>query len=313
MRTPRSSISAFLFAALLFAWPGGAFADTEDGWKIVEASRSVRLEPGVRFEAYRIKPPELPVYEVWIYRPDPAAAEPVPLVIVPPAGGSLVAAPQLTVGDRPEHLPYVRAGFAVVSFSMHGQLGDDPSDEEFMRAAQDFRAGRAGLDNARSALSVALARIPNVDTERVFAAGHSSAGTLVLLLAAYDRRVRSVVAFAPVPDAEAFVGPDLVDALERAMPGHLDFLEWSSPATHVSAVSVPIMLFHAKDDRVVPYADVAAYARALRAAGAGSELIAVETGGHCDFMVHSGIPRGIAWLKMTKTMKATKTKKRTRP
>ena len=42
---------------------------------------------------------------------------------------------------------------------------------------------QAGLVNARNALEFVLARVPEVDPKRIYAAGHSSAGTLALLFA----------------------------------------------------------------------------------------------------------------------------------
>ena len=120
--------------------------------ELVATTESAKLEAGVFFQAHIIKPPNLPPHKVWIYHPDPLPSNRMPLVVIPPAGGRFFSAPDLVLGDRPEHLPYVRAGFAVVSFNMQGAAPSDASNSELLMAASAFRAGQAGIENARSAL-----------------------------------------------------------------------------------------------------------------------------------------------------------------
>src|SRR5947209_13976462 len=49
---------------------------------------------------------------IWVYLPaKQAAAGTLPCVLIAPAGTPLIFGINLNEGDRPEHLPYVRAGF----------------------------------------------------------------------------------------------------------------------------------------------------------------------------------------------------------
>ena len=57
----------------------------------------------------------------WYYRPEQATGK-LALVLVPPAGSTLFTGMDLGDGDRPEHYPYARAGFAVASFEIDGHV-----------------------------------------------------------------------------------------------------------------------------------------------------------------------------------------------
>ena len=199
------------------------------------------------------------------------------------------------LGDRPEHLPYVRAGFAVVSFNMQGAAPSDASNSELLMAASAFRAGQAGIENASSALGFVLSRL-SIDPSRIYAAGHSSAATLVLLFAAMDPRIRGVAAYAPAVDVTAHLGSSLVQTLESALPGYERFLNWSSPATHISKLSIPIFLFHAKDDGNISYQGTLKFAEALRQANQLIRFVSAERGGHYESMIETGIPAGLNWM-----------------
>ncbi|MDX1428683.1 MAG: prolyl oligopeptidase family serine peptidase [Rhodothermales bacterium] len=258
--------------------------------------RSEKPQAGIRLDVFELRHGGEFVQEVWIYRPDPLPKKRIPIVLVPPAGGNLFTAPTLGVGDQPEHVPYVEAGFAVVSFAMRGEVADHASEWETIAAALAFRSGRAGVDDARLALDLALSVLPTVDRKAVFAAGHSSAATLVLLLAAIDDRIRGVAAYAPVWDVPGFLGQELVLALDAISPGYAEFLEWSSPDSHMRDLDVPLMLFHAEDDGVVPYESALTSMRRARAAGVELEFHSVESGGHYDSMITMGIPAAIRWM-----------------
>ena len=58
---------------------------------------------------------------------------------------------------------------------------------------------RFGVSDGLTALDAALAKYPQIDPKRVYVAGHSSAGTLALqLAAAAPDRLKACVAFAPI-------------------------------------------------------------------------------------------------------------------
>ena len=237
---------------------------------------------------------------LWVYLPEKAAEGSLPCVFIGPAGSNLLTGMRLGDGDRPEHLPYVRAGFAVVAYELDGALAsDDPTDEEFVAAFEAFSGAEAGVANAREALDYALAKIPQVDRERLYVAGHSSAATLALLVAEREPRVKACVAYAPVADIEARLGPQFVKRLS-GVRGFVEFIRENSPLTHASQLSCPLFIFGADDDNVVQPSQPALFAAAVAKVNRAVTYVRVPTGGHYDSMIKEGVPRAIKWLQELK-------------
>jgi dipeptidyl aminopeptidase/acylaminoacyl peptidase len=253
------------------------------------------IQPGVRFREATLQRGTVPM-RVWYYEPERPAGK-LPLVLVPPAGSTLYAGMALGEGDRPEHYPYARAGFAVTSFDIDGDVPNlrDAPDAVLLQGARQFRDARAGLDNAKAALDFTLAKVPNLDPNRIYIAGHSSAATLALLVAEHEPRIKACAAFAPVTDVEERLAP-VLGQLDRALPGYAEFLHFSSPKTHADRLKCPVFLFHAEDDRNVPPRQSADFARLLKQTNPHVTLVTTRTGGHYDSMVREGIPRAIAWF-----------------
>lgn len=241
---------------------------------------------------------------LWLYLPAGThAPRSLPCVLIAPAGSILITGNELSSGedgDHPEHLPWVRAGFAVLAYGLDGNLSDDaPNQLEAVREASSaFRAARAGLTNAQVALAWLAARVPEVDPDRVYTAGHSSAGTMALLLAEHDRRVKGCVAFAPRSDVKANFDFAQRLMLRGAGVSWLDeFFSTYDPKVHAAELKCPVFLFHARDDSVVPVSETEAFAAQLERLGTPAHLVTVDSGGHYQAMVREGIPRAIAWLR----------------
>jgi dienelactone hydrolase len=240
---------------------------------------------------------------LWIYLPEGQhASGSLPCILICGAGSTLLEGMSLTdrdadgEGDVPEHIPYVKAGFAVVAYELDG-----PGDgEENPRAYDAFRQSRAGLVNARNALEYVLAKVPEVNSKQIYSAGHSSAGTMSLLFAEHEPRLAGCIAYAPCTDVPAFI--DGVRALTFTHQGIADFVVQSSPSTHESRLNCPIFLFHAEDDGNVDVEETEEFAARLKQKGRDVTLKIVPTGDHYDSMIDEGIPAGIQWLK-TKTNK----------
>ncbi len=236
--------------------------------------------------------------KVWVYLPDKPPTKPVPGVLVAPAGSPLLFGMALGEGDRAEHLPYVRAGFGVVAYAISGDVPDSVknSDAAVLAGAREFRDAEAGLADARRALDFLAAKVPAIDPERVYAAGHSSAATLALLAAEREPRLAGCIAFAPCTDVEKRLSGAVRD-FNRALPGFADFLKESSPRNHAGQLRRPLFLFHADDDSNVPAAESADFAARVKANNPDVTLVRVPRGGHYQPMVKEGIPRAIRWLK----------------
>ncbi|WZO98440.1 prolyl oligopeptidase family serine peptidase [Isosphaeraceae bacterium EP7] len=239
--------------------------------------------------------------KLWVYLPAGDHADrSLPCVFIAPAGSNLVTGNDL--GDdpgrgHPEHVPYVNAGYAVVAYELDGAATENEGEGnlQFVTNAVVFLRARAGLVNAHVALEYALAQIPQVDPGRLYAAGHSSAGTMALLLAENEPRIRACAAYAPCVDVAGRLGPGIVDTLTRASLG--DLFQRYSPAAGESKLTCPLFLFHALDDTNVPAAETEAFAERRKAAGEPVTLVTVPTGDHYTPMIEEGIPKAIEWFK----------------
>ena len=228
-----------------------------------------------------------------VYLPTKSTGK-VPCVFVAPAGTPLFHGMALGDGDVVEQLPYARAGFAVIAYSIGGPLDDSPAfNSRAAKLAFDtFRRSQGGYADAEAAIEYALARRPEIDPARLCVAGHSSAGTLALMVAAKDERIRACCAYAPCTDIDARLAPH-ANMIEQAMPGATTLTHDISPM-NLPAPRGRIFLFHADDDDNVPTSDATEYASRV---GVNAEVVIVPTGGHYRSMIDRGIPAGIRFLQ----------------
>ncbi len=238
--------------------------------------------------------------KLWVYLPS-GDHEPqsLPCILIAGAGTNLMTGMALGEGDVPEHLPWVRAGFAVVAYELDGMLPnrDDPTDAELKAAMQAFYAARAGLINAKIAIEYALRKVPQVDPKRMYAVGHSSAGTMALLFAEHEPRLAGCVAFAPVADTEASLDGLAVRIFSLAVPGLRTNIARYSPRNHEIQLRCPVLLFHAEDDGNVPVEESRKCAARLQALRKTVTLQTVPTGDHYDSMIDQGVPLAIRWVQ----------------
>ncbi|MCO6457179.1 MAG: HEAT repeat domain-containing protein, partial [Pirellulaceae bacterium] len=236
---------------------------------------------------------------LYVYTPPgPHRRHSLPCVLIAPAGAPVILGMQLGEGDQPEHLPYVQQGFAVVAYEIDGSVPDldNASDSQLRYAFAQYRAASAGLINARNALEFVLARLPEVDPNRLYTAGHSSAGRQALLWAAHEPRLKGCISYCGVSNVPESAR-EYYWSLKAISPAVDDFLVQSSPSNHVARLQCPVLLFHAEDDSNVPVEQSREFAEQLRQAGKQVILQTVPTGDHYDSMIHQGIPAGIAWLR----------------
>jgi dipeptidyl aminopeptidase/acylaminoacyl peptidase len=311
--TPR--LFAFVTLAVSPAWLAGCKQEPSPG-KLVEPTRPAEtkaepitfpelgpsrlIQPGIQFREATLRRGSVAM-RVWHYQPE-KATDKLALVLVPPAGSPLFLGMALGEGDRPEHYPYARAGFAVTSFDIDGHVPDlqAASDAAVVKGAREFRDAQAGLANVRAALDFTLAKVANIDPNRVYIAGHSSAATLALLAAEHEPRIKACAAYAPVTDAETHLVA-VTPVLENALPGYREFVRFSSPKRHAARLQCPVFLFHAQDDQTVHIGESRELAAMLKTMNPHVTLVMTPTGGHYNSMIGEGIPRGIEWLQKVRT------------
>jgi len=232
--------------------------------------------------------------------PGDHAPQSLPAVLVAPAGTTLLTGMALDDSEyHDETLPYAEAGMVVIHYSLDGdEFEEDGDDESPTYPYALFRAACAGVVNTRNALEFARAKLPMVDPNRIFTAGHSSAGTLSLLAAEHEPRIAGAIAYAPATDVKSHLA-ELADVplMGLLYPKLKEFVTQSSPDTHIGDLKVPVFLFHAKDDSNVPFADSQKFADALNDQGKDVTFESSPTGDHYDAMISDGIPKAIEWLK----------------
>ncbi len=231
--------------------------------------------------------------------PGDHAPQSLPAVLVAPAGTTLLTGMALDDSEyHDETLPYAEAGMVVIHYSLDGDEFEEGGDETVTYPYALFRAACAGVVNTRNALEFARARLPMVNPNKVYAAGHSSAGTLALLAAEHEPRLAGAIAYAPATDVESRLS-EMADVpfMEVLYPKLKEFVTQSSPNTHLADLKTPVFLFHAKDDSNVPFADSQTFADALKNQGKDVTFESSPTGDHYDSMVSDGIPKAIEWLK----------------
>lgn len=253
------------------------------------------IKPGIMVHQFRVQVGKRQ-NTVWIYLPKERPAGKLPVVLIAPAGSRLYHGGDLGDGSRPEHYPYVQAGYAVVAYSIDGNLIDNPSDEETLWAIRWFQAAEGGVTNARVALTFALQQVPGLDANQVYSAGHSSAGTLSLAVAASDPRIKGCIAYAPVCDVVAHLEPDWIREVTPLSPGFDRFVNRYSPHLNTAKLRCPVFLFLADDDSVVKGPEVVQFAKALEKTNSRLTFARVATGDHYDSMIEQGIPQALRWL-----------------
>lgn len=231
-----------------------------------------------------------------IYLPPNPGTRKLPCVVIAPAGTRLFHGIGVGEGDSPEHLPYVRAGYAVVTYSLDGELDEQKLDNNraVQRAQSAFIAAEGGVNNGKSAITYALSRL-HVDPKRIIVAGHSSAATVALQLAAADPRVTACIAYAPCTDLEARLS-EALPLLELINPGARAFYTSRSPKNNLEKLRCPVFLFHARDDSNVPFSDSDRFVQALQRAGGKVTFATADTGDHYESMIREGIPAAQKWL-----------------
>jgi dienelactone hydrolase len=234
---------------------------------------------------------------VWIYLPNTTAGEKIPSILIGAAGSRLIDGAALGGGSDAEHIPYVKAGFAVIAYDIDGDPKDD-SDDATLEAVTAFVESHAGIVNQRLALDYALEKVAGLDSSRVFIAGHSSAGTHALFASTRDPRIMGVIAYAPATDPETFLGQNL-EVYDEFVPGIKKLIGESSPINNVKKISVPVFLFHSEDDELVDSSMSEKFIDELKKSNVNVTFMLVKSGRHYSSMVNQGIPAAIVWLKST--------------
>ena len=226
----------------------------------------------------------------------------LPCVLTAPAGTNLLSGSGIGPLDEDsyheESLPYAEAGMAVVMYSIDGAVLDEEDFDSLEQGYDQFVAAAAGVVNGRNALEFALERMPMVDPNQIFVAGHSSAASLALLMSVHEPRLAGAIAYAPAIDLEAHFSDLLGEPALGFIYSNLDqFVRRSSPMTHVEKIQGPLFLFFAEDDSMASPDEARDLVSRIESNQGEVDFELVPRGGHYRSMIDEGIPSGIEWIE----------------
>jgi dienelactone hydrolase len=229
----------------------------------------------------------------------------LPVMFEAPNGTTLMHGADISIPNREtEFLPFTESlGMITVTFSIDGPIPRNlmaSQDQQYLKqlevAYREFTAADAGVDSGKLAIDYVLKEIPAADPTRFYMWGHSSSGTLALLLASKDKRIAKCIAMAPVTDLEKRLGHMVSNRSMAARFPNLDeYFQSGSPLSHVKSLKCPVYIVHAKDDENEPFKNTEIFVQALRRAGNNPTFDVLDSGGHGGVVV--SIPRVLDWLE----------------
>ncbi|MBX9569558.1 MAG: prolyl oligopeptidase family serine peptidase [Candidatus Obscuribacterales bacterium] len=134
--------------------------------------------------------------------------------------------------DIKDVLPFVYAGYAVMLPSWRGENGNPGN----------FEMCFGEVNDAISALKY-LQSLPEIDANEIYAGGHSSGATIVLLMAEMTKGLKKVAACGAYPNMRtgAYEGAPFT-------PTDIYETELRSPAEHVRDLTCPVLLIYGDGD-----------------------------------------------------------------
>lgn len=126
----------------------------------------------------------------------------------------------------------------------------------------------------------------NIDPDKIVAAGGSAGGHIALCTALIKglEHVNENTLISSVPNTVVAYNP-VLDTTEKGY-GHKKVIgreKEISPCHQVKSDLPPMLLFHGKKDKTVPFENATRFTRLMKEAGNECELIAVDNAGHGFF------------------------------
>jgi len=211
----------------------------------------------------------------WVSRPPSGARHPAVIVL---DGGPAVGA-----ADWQRSQPFRDAGFVVMLPILRGENGRPGDYSMFYDEVDDVLAA-----------AEALARLPDVDADRIYLAGHSAGGTQALLAALASHRFRAVASFSRSPDFAALVSLPGADDVVPYAPGDPDEIRLRSPQAFATSFPCPVRLFWGTEEPGVADDNRGTL---QRSSAVGLDVVGIEVpGGHVTMMA-AAIPLAIEFFR----------------
>ena len=208
-------------------------ADARKGFKTKltrreRSSEELETPPPELFELVRYATPIGKMRAYVGVAPSPGRKHPAILWITGgfPQGGASNAWERSSPSNDQSAKDYREAGLVMMYPTLRGSFGNPGSQETFFGEVDDVLAA---LDH--------LAQVDYVDPDRIYLGGHSTGGTLALLVAATTDRFRAVFAFGPVEDptiyGEEYLTYDPESEGENRLRSPIHFLHAIRSPTYV--------------------------------------------------------------------------------
>jgi dipeptidyl aminopeptidase/acylaminoacyl peptidase len=192
--------------------------------------------------------------KAWVNQPAPAGP-PKPAVLFLHGGFAFGA------DDWDQAKPFRDAGFISMLPTLRGENGLPGNYTMFYDEVDDVNAA-----------ADSLAKIPGVDSKRLYVAGHSAGGTLTMLAALASTRFRAAASFSGSPDQVAFVrGQEELAPFDQANPREF---EMRSPLAYPRSFKCPARFYYGKADFLFR-APTEKLAELAKASGADAEAVSV--------------------------------------
>jgi dipeptidyl aminopeptidase/acylaminoacyl peptidase len=206
----------------------------------------------------------------------------------PPGGGGRLPAVLFLHGgfafgedDWDAAQPFRDAGFVVMTPTLRGENGQPGHYTMFYDEVNDVLAA-----------AEALARLPYVDANRLYVAGHSAGGTLTLLAALTSTRFRAAASFSGSPDQVAFARGQ--SELVPFNPADQKEYQMRSPLAFPRSFKCPTRLYFGDEEWAFK---PSSRKTAEKARAAGLDVEAVEVPGDHSSSVPEAMRRAIAFFR----------------
>jgi dipeptidyl aminopeptidase/acylaminoacyl peptidase len=216
--------------------------------------------------------------KAWVNRPaDGTGKRPAVLFL---HGGFAFGAPE----DWDVSRPYRDAGFVVLTPMLRGENGQPGAYSFYYDEVDDVLAAAAYLRTQ-----------PYTDADRLYLAGPSAGGTLVLLAAEASKHFRAAASFSAMPDQVLFCKH--AKGARRDVPTditNLRELQVRSPLAYAASLKCPTRIYYGSEE---PYLFATSKLTAQVAKGKGLDVEAVQVEGDHGTSVGPAIKQSIAFFR----------------
>ena len=230
--------------------------------------------PGVTEVTYKSGELQL---KAWVNRP-PAGAPPAAAVLY--LHGGFAFDPE----DWDQCKPFRDAGFVTMTPSLRGENGQAGWFSMFYDEVDDVLAA-----------AQFLAKMPGVDSKRVFIAGHSAGGTLALLAAMTSKEFKACASFSGSPDQVKFAEQE--QGLVRFDTSDMKELEMRSPLAFPKSFKCPVRLYWGDGEIFFRFSS---RKLAKKASAAGLDVQAIELPGDHLTSVDPAMRQAITFFQQQK-------------